>query len=110
MAKDNRTTSKARRANVATHTLAQLAEKVEGARSAAQDEQFNITHAAELLEALGEHIGQPHVRRSTLEWQDLGLRVEYVARVIRGHASGLAAPLETIERAAMSLHREGGAQ
>ena len=110
MAKSNRTTSKARRAKAAFATFAKLGETIEGARSDAKDQQFNIGHAADILATLGEEIGMPLAGRSDMEWQGLGCRVEYIARVIRGHVTGLAAALETIERACMSLGREGGAQ
>jgi hypothetical protein len=85
------------------------AETIEAARDKADDERSNIEHAAALLETLGDYIGQPHVDRDTMEWQSLGLRVEYLARQFQQHCGSLGQALERIEKTAMGLAL-GGAQ
>ncbi|MPZ34884.1 MAG: hypothetical protein GEV13_28530 [Rhodospirillales bacterium] len=81
------------------------AKQIEAARDAADDERFNIGHAAALLEMLGDHIGTPHRSRDDLECQTLGVRVEYLAHQIKRHAEDLAAELEKIEKAVMAMTR-----
>ena len=58
---------------------------------------------------MGEEIGEPNDERTELECQDWGLRVEYVASLIKVHVSALAEALDIIETATDSLV-DGGAQ
>jgi len=75
-------------------------ELLEAARYAADQERFSIEHAAALLKMLGGHIGKPHAERDSMEWQALGLRVEYLADQLHQHSEDLAEALERIEVAA----------
>lgn len=77
-----------------------LADRIEAARSAADDERFNLGHAAALLEMLGEKITENGGAD-----ESAGLRVEYLARQVMRHSADLAAALERIERAAMAMKR-----
>lgn len=80
-------------------SLRRLADKIEAARNAADDERFNLGHAAGLLALLGEQIGEHGAD------EESGLRVEYLARQIKRHGADLAAALVKIERVAMAMRR-----
>jgi hypothetical protein len=90
-----------------------LSRRWPAARDAADDERLKVGHLACLLRALGDEIGQPHVKRSFMEWQTLGCRVEYPADVLDGHVAEMGKALTASERAEMGLgcaiRAEGGA-
>jgi hypothetical protein len=70
-----------------------------GAIESASEQRFNLGHLGRLLLSLGDEIGTPHSGRTDLEWQDLGLRVEYLAKVLLDHVDALDEALEVIEEA-----------
>ena len=109
MAKGNRTTSKACPASGAKVTLspALAADILRRTEQRARDQQHNLGHLAALLAMLGDEIGTPHAKRPTLEWQELGLRVEYLAAQISQHTYDLARALDGVEMVAGRL--AGGA-
>jgi hypothetical protein len=112
MAKSNRTTSKARRANVARVTplpRSIAADILRRSENGARDHQYKFGHVAELLGLLGDQIGAPHAKRSTVEWQELGQCVNYVAEQILCHAAGLGRALDGVELVRGRL-AGGGAQ
>ena len=73
----------------------------------ASRQRFNLGHLGKLLLSLGEEIGEPHAERTDLEWQDLGLRVEYLANQLGAHVEALDEALDVIEEA---HERDGGDQ
>jgi hypothetical protein len=80
-----------------------MGDRIEQARSNAEDQALRIGHAVALLAMLGEHIGRTGLCPEDLECQRLGLRVEYLAEQIERHAADLNAELQKIERGAMAL-------
>lgn len=78
-----------------TEEASDLADAIE----AASEQRYNLGHLGRLLLSLGEHIGRPCADRTSLEWQDLGLRVEYVAKTMLGHVKALDEALNVIEAA-----------
>lgn len=61
-------------------------------------QRYRLGHLSALLRLLADEIGEPHAERTDLEWQDLGLRVEYVADLLAEHVDDLERALETLER------------
>jgi len=100
-----RFTSKACPASGAKVTLspALAADILRRTEQRARDQQHNLGHLAALLAMLGDEIGTPHAKRPTLEWQELGLRVEYLAAQISQHTYDLARALDGVEMVAGRL-------
>lgn len=86
-------------------SLRRWGKKIEAARTVADDRRLDLGHAVALLEMLGDHIASPRLCPDELECQDLGLRVEYLARQIARHTEELGKELEKIELAAMAMGR-----
>jgi len=63
----------------------------------ASRQRFNLGHLAKLLLSLGGEIGKPHADRDSLEWQDLGLRVEYLANQLQDHVEALDEAIDVID-------------
>jgi len=76
--------------------LRKWGKKIESARTVADDRRLDLNHAVALLEMLGDHC-QDH--------EELGSRIEYMARVIAWHTEELRKEHEKIELAAMAMRR-----
>jgi len=98
MAKDNRTTSPARRASVATATICQLEDE-------AHAEAFGLQHLAALMMLMGENVGTPGAGLTDMATQELGLRIEYLASLIKRHADVISAALVDIRTTAEQAAR-----
>ena len=107
MAKDNRTTSTPRRATTAK-AAPNPKEIICRLEDQAEEEAYGIGHIADLMELLGDHVSIPGNRLSSLEQQKLGLRIEYLAGLIRRHAEVIGNALGEI-RFAVEQARMGGA-
>ena len=81
------------------------AKKIEAARSAADDRRLDLGHAASLLEMLGDHVANQLLCLDDLGRQELGSRIEYMARVFSRHTEDLGKELEKIELAVMAMGR-----
>jgi hypothetical protein len=107
MAKGNRTTSTPRRATAAKaapnpkEIICRLEDK-------AAEEAYGIGHLAELMELMGGRVGLPSNRLSSVEQQELGLRIEYLAGLIKRHAEVIGNALGEIRYTAEQA-RMGGA-
>jgi hypothetical protein len=112
MAKGNRTTSTSRRATAAKATPAASVSKatdtIRRDAERATDQQYNLGHLAALLAMVGDEIGTPFADRPTLEWQELGCRVEYLAAQLKRHTADLATALAGVEGAVTGLRVGGG--
>ena len=91
--------------NINNASVQKWAKKIEAARSAADDRRLDLRHAVVILEMVGDHIATPGLCPEDLECQELGLRVEYMARVIARHTEDLAKELEKIEVALLAMSR-----
>jgi hypothetical protein len=85
MANRNRTTSTARRATAAKATKA--ASEI---LCRLEDEGFaeveNLRHLSALMALWGDHIGGPGKSWSDMEMQEIGLRIESLAEMVKRHA------------------------
>lgn len=70
---------------------------LEAAFHEAMEQRFRLGHLANLLKSLGDEIGTLPAERVSLDCQDLGLRVEYVADLLAEHADTLGEALDTME-------------
>jgi hypothetical protein len=107
MAKDNRTTPTARRATAAKASASpkEIICRLEDEASA---EAYGIGHLAELMELMGDCVGTPGNRLSSVEQCELGLRIEYLASLIKRHAEAINTALGEIRYTAEQA-RMGGA-
>ena len=108
MAKANRTTSTPRRATAAK-AAPNPKEIICRLEDQAEEEAYGIGHIADLMELLGDHVSIPGNRLSSLEQQKLGLRIEYLAGLIRRHAEVIGNALGEIRFAAEQARMEGAA-
>ena len=108
MANGNRTTSTPRRATAAKASASpkEIICRLEDKASA---EAYGIGHLAELMELMGDCVGTPSNRLSSMEQQELGLRIEYLARLIKRHAGAINTALEEIRYTAEQARMEGAA-
>jgi hypothetical protein len=107
MAKANRTTSTPRRATAAKATP-NPKEVICRLEDQASEEAYGIGHLAELMELMGDCVGTPGGRFTSLELQELGLRIEYLARTLKRHAEAISTALGEIRYTAEQA-RMGGA-
>jgi hypothetical protein len=107
MAKAKLTTSTPRRATAAKaapnpkEIICRLEDK-------AAAEAYGIGHLAELMELMGDCVGTPSHRLSSVEQCELGLRIEYMAGLIKRHAEAINTALGEIRYTAEQA-RMGGA-
>jgi hypothetical protein len=85
-------------------SLRQWAKKLDAARDAADNQRFNIGHAAALTGMVGDALSESRYGPDD-DAQTMGLLVEYIARQIKQHADDLADELQKIERLAMAMQR-----
>lgn len=78
------------------------AKQLDAARNAADDQRFNIGHAAALAEMLGVALTENHCLPDDDD-ETVGLRVEYIARQIKQHVNDLGDALRKIERIEMAM-------
>jgi hypothetical protein len=107
MANRNRTTSTPRRATAvkATPSPKEIICRLEDKAAA---EAYGIGHVAELMELMGDTVGRPGNRLSSVEQCELGLRIEYMAGLIKRHAEAINTALGEIRYTAEQA-RMGGA-
>ena len=85
MAKANRTTSTARRATAAKATKAAV-EKLCRLEDEGFAEVENLRHLSALMALWGDHVGGPGKGWSDMEMQEIGLRIESLAEMVKRHA------------------------
>jgi hypothetical protein len=107
MAKQKHTTSTPRRATAAKATSSPK-EIICRLEDKASEEAYGIGHLAELMELMGDHVGTPSNRLSSVEQQELGLRIEYLAGLVKRHAEAINTALGDIRYTAEQA-RMGGA-
>jgi hypothetical protein len=108
MANRNRTTSTPRRATAAK-APPNPKEIIYRLEDQASEEAYGIGHLAELMELMGDTVGTPSNRLSSMEQQELGLRIEYLARLIKRHAAAINTALEEIRYTAEQAPMGGAA-
>ncbi len=72
-------------------------ESVQRSLAETKDAIFRVGHAAELVRYLGQEIGQLGAKRSSTDWDQLGLRVEYLADLLLSHVSELDVGIKRAE-------------
>jgi hypothetical protein len=107
MAKANRTTSTPRRATAAK-AASNPKEIICRLEDKAAEDAYGIGHLAELMELMGDTVGRPGNRLSSMEQQELGLRIEYLAGLVKRHAEVISTALGDIRHTAEQA-RMGGA-
>jgi hypothetical protein len=107
MAKNNRTTSTPRRATAAKPApnpkdiICRLEDQ-------AAEEAYGIGHIAALVELMGDRVGTPANRLSSVEQSEHGMRIAYLAGLIKRHAEVIGTALGEIRYTAEQA-RMGGA-
>jgi hypothetical protein len=74
----------------------------------ASEEAYGIGHLAELMELMGDRVSTAGAGLTSLERQELGLRIEYMARTFKRHAEAINTALGEIRYTAEQA-RMGGA-
>jgi hypothetical protein len=105
MAKQKHTTSTARRATAAKAAPSpkEIICRLEDKASA---EAYGLGHLAELMELMGDCVGTPGARWTSIEQQEIGLRIEYLGALIKRHAEAINSALGDIRAAAEGIYRE----
>ena len=85
MAKGNRTTSARPAPRVAKATKAAV-EKLCRLEDAGFAEVENLRHLSALMALWGDHVGSPAKGWSDMEMQEIGLRIESLAEMVKRHA------------------------
>jgi hypothetical protein len=85
MAKGNRTTSTARRATAAKATQESV-ERLCRLEDEGSAEVEHLRHLSALMAAWADDVGCPGKRWSGMEMQDIGLRIESLAEMVKRHA------------------------
>ena len=85
MAKRNRTTSKPCRATAAKATKAAV-ETICRLEDEGFAEVENLRHLSALVALWGDHVGGPGKGWSDMEMQEIGLRIEALAEMVKRHA------------------------
>jgi hypothetical protein len=85
MAKANRTTSTPRRATAAKATRATV-EKLCRLEDEGFAEVENLRHLSALMALWGDHVSGPGKGWTAMEMQEIGLRIESLAEMVKRHA------------------------
>src|SRR5580704_5666710 len=95
MASSNRTTSTPRRATAAKAASSpkEIICRLEDEVSA---EAYGLGHLGELMELMGDCVGTPGAGWTNLQMQQIGLRIEYMAGLVKRHAEVIGKALGEI--------------
>jgi hypothetical protein len=80
---------------------------IERAYETARDQQWRLGYVADLLECTAEEISDRRFERDPIGWSGLGMRVDYLAELVRMHVNNLGKALDDINETKRDL---GGAQ
>jgi hypothetical protein len=107
MANRNRTTSTPRRATAAK-AAPNPKEIICRLKDEASAEAYGLGHLGELMELFGDCVSTPYAGWTNMQMQQIGLRIEYMAGLVKGHAEAIGKTLEEIRDTAGRM-QEGGA-
>jgi hypothetical protein len=108
MAKANRTTSTPRRATAAKATPSRK-EIICRLEDEATAEAYGLGHLGELMELFGDCVSTPHAGWTNLQMQQIGLRIEYMAGLVKRHAEAIGKTLVDIRTTAERMTKGGAA-